>query len=153
MPHILAHLCNFLHSGWVVRFLPSRGVFAPRMQAMRILLRALALVVTAGVLFIPALAALVPTDPTTTGPDPVRITDYTADYVVTAGGDLVAKEQITTEFPGGRHGIFRFWDVTDPSDKQVRLEPEDVKVQLDGGSVPFDMQWQKGRHFRVAKVG
>jgi len=120
---------------------------------MRILLRALALLVAAGLLFIPALAGLLPTDSTTVGPDPVRISDYTADYVVTAEGDLVAKEQITTEFPGGRHGIFRFWPMADPSDKNVRLIPKDVTVRLDGGSVPFDMQWQKGRQFRVAKIG
>ena len=107
-------------------------MFAPRMQAMRILLRALALIVAAGVLFIPAVAALVPTSETVTGPDPVRVTDYTANYVVTAEGDLVAKEQITAEFPGGRHGIFRFWDLSDPSDKNVRLIPKSVTVQLDG---------------------
>src|SRR5215212_268618 len=123
------------------------------MQAMRILLRALALVVAAGVLFTPALFALVPTTETVSGPDPVRISDYTADYVVTADGDLVAKEQITAEFPGGRHGIFRFWDLTDPSDRHVRLIPKGIKVELDGGSVPFDLQWKKGRHFRVAKIG
>ena len=123
------------------------------MQAMRILLRALALIVAAGVVFLPALFALAPTEGTSTGPDPVRITDYTADYVVTAEGDLVAKERITTEFPIGRHGIFRFWDVTDPSDSKVRLTPRSIKVGLDGRSVPYDMQWQKGRHFRVAKIG
>src|SRR5215213_9977107 len=123
------------------------------MQAMRIFLRVLALVVTAVVLFIPAAAALVPTTQTVSGPDPVRISDYTADYVVTADGDLAAVEKVTAEFPPGRHGIFRFWDVTDPSDKQIRLEPKGIKVQLDGGSVPFDLQWQKGRHFRVAKIG
>src|SRR5690348_13766508 len=102
------------------------------MQAMRILLRTLALLVAAGVVILPALFALAPTTETATGPDPVRISDYTADYVVTADGDLVAKEQITTEFPSGRHGIFRFWDLADPSDRDVRLVPKGIKVSLDG---------------------
>ena len=103
----------------------------PRMLAMRrTALRILALIVTAGVLVIPVLIGMLPTD-TSTGPDPVTITNYTADYVVAADGTLAAKEVITAEFPYGRHGIFRFWDLADPSDSEVRLIPENIKVTHD----------------------
>ena len=82
----------------------------------RIWLRLVVLVVTAAVLLLPLLAAIAP-DEDATGPDPVRITDYQVDYVLTAEGRLAAKETLTTEFPVGRHGIFRFWDVADPNDE------------------------------------
>jgi uncharacterized membrane protein YgcG len=119
---------------------------------MRNLLRGLALIVTVVLLGVPALASLVP-DETSGGADPVRITSYDADFVVLESGRLVAKETLTTEFPIGRHGIFRFWDLADPSDSHVRLKPENVKVSLDGDDVPYDLQWSEGRHYRVAKIG
>src|SRR5690349_21046576 len=62
------------------------------------------------------------------GPDPVRITDYRADFQVSDSGRLDAVETITAEFPYGRHGIFRFFDLSDPSDSHVRLKPEDIEV-------------------------
>ncbi|KAA1376203.1 DUF2207 domain-containing protein [Aeromicrobium fastidiosum] len=118
----------------------------------RILLRLVVLVVAAVILLLPLLAAIAP-DTTASGPDPVRISDYQADYVVTADGTLVAKETLTTEFPVGRHGIFRFWDLSDPSDDHVRLDPQQIDVELDGRSVPVELSWQKGRQLRVAKIG
>ncbi|KQX75683.1 DUF2207 domain-containing protein [Aeromicrobium sp. Root472D3] len=118
----------------------------------RILLRVVVLVVAAVILLLP-LAATIASDETATGPDPVRITDYAGDYVVTAEGTLVAKETLTTEFPAGRHGIFRFWDLADPRDPHVRLEPEQVRVELDGRDVPFELSWEQGRRLRVAKIG
>ena len=96
----------------------------------RIGLRILALLITVGVLFVPALIAMIPTDASTSGPDPVTITDYSADYLVAADGSLAAKETVTADFPYGRHGIFRFWDLKDPSDSTVRLKPRDIKVTL-----------------------
>lgn len=118
----------------------------------RILLRVLVLIIAAGFLIMPTLASLV-TDEVTTGPDPVRISDYQVDYTVSANGTLVAKETLTTEFPPGRHGIFRFWDLADPADPHVRLKPQDIAVELDGAKVPFDLSWQQGRRIRVAKIG
>ncbi|MFI0432898.1 MAG: DUF2207 domain-containing protein, partial [Candidatus Nanopelagicales bacterium] len=45
-----------------------------------------------------------------TATDPVRITDYQGEFTVTPGGDLVATETLTTNFPSSpaKHGIFRF---------------------------------------------
>lgn len=119
---------------------------------MRHVLRVLALVVAALVLAVPALTTA-SSDGASVGPDPVRITTYDADFVVLDSGRLVAKETLTTEFPAGRHGIFRFWDLKDPSDPHVRLAPHGVKVSLDGKDVPFTLQWSQGRRFRVAKIG
>jgi hypothetical protein len=118
----------------------------------RILLRLVVLVVAAVILVVPLVMATAP-DTTASGPDPVRISDYQADYLVTADGSLAAKETLTTEFPVGRHGIFRFWDLADPADEHVRLEPRQIKVQLDGRSVPVELSWQKGTRLRVAKIG
>jgi hypothetical protein len=118
----------------------------------RILLRLVVLVVAAAILVVPLLMATA-SDSTTPGPDPVRISDYQADYLVTAGGTLVAKETLTTEFPAGRHGIFRFWDLADPQDDHARLEPRQVTVELDGRSVPVELSWEKGNRLRVAKIG
>ncbi len=89
----------------------------------------------------------------TTGSDPVTITDYRADYKVAADGTLTASETVTANFPSGRHGIFRFWDLSDPADTGVRYIPNDITVQLDGGPVPVDLRWETGRRFRVAKIG
>ncbi len=100
----------------------------------------------------PVAAALVPAD-TSTPPDPVRLTDYRADFTVTADGRLSAVERLTAEFPSGRHGIYRFFDLADPSDPHARLVPEDVEVTLDGKPEPTDLSWQQGRRFRVARIG
>lgn len=118
----------------------------------RILLRLVVLVVAAVILLVPLLMATAP-DTTASGPDPVRISDYQADYLLTADGTLVAKETLTAEFPVGRHGIFRFWDLADPTDDHVRLEPRQIDVRLDGRSVPVELMWQKGSRLRVAKIG
>ena len=58
--------------------------------------------------------------------------DYQAEFRVSDDGRLDAVETITAEFPYGRHGIFRFFDLSDPSDSHVRLEPEDIEVRRDG---------------------
>ncbi|MCD9198135.1 DUF2207 domain-containing protein [Aeromicrobium wangtongii] len=118
----------------------------------RNVLRVVALLVTAALVVLPAVVSAIPSDETP-GPDPVRITDYRVDQVLTADGTLVAKETLTTQFPAGRHGIFRFWDLKDPQDEHVRLNPEKIRVQMDGDAVPVELQWQMGRRLRVAKIG
>ena len=65
-------------------------------------------------------------------PEVVTITDYKASFTVDEDGSLDVVERITGDFPPGRHGIFRYWDVVDPSDSHVRLWPEDIKVLRDG---------------------
>jgi hypothetical protein len=118
----------------------------------RTVLRVIALLVTAALVVVPAVVASIPSDETS-GPDPVKITDYRVDHLLTADGTLVAKETLTTQFPPGRHGIFRFWDLKDPQDEDVRLNPEKIWVELDGETVPVELQWQMGRRLRVAKIG
>lgn len=90
---------------------------------------------------------------TDSGTDPVTITDYRATYHVERDGTMRASETVTADFPEGRHGIFRFWDVVDTSNSGVRLTPENIHVRLDGGSVPVAMSWEKHDRFRVAKIG
>lgn len=94
--------------------------------------------------------------PTSDGPvtaDPVTILDYRAEYDVAADGRLTATETLTTAFPPSRHGIFRFWDVTDAGDPGVRYLPENISVTLDGQSVPVELLWEDGERFRVARIG
>jgi Predicted membrane protein (DUF2207) len=62
-------------------------------------------------------------------------------------------ETIQGEFPSGRHGIFRYWDVANQNDAHVRQEPTITSITLDGGAVPFDLLWDSGDRFRVAKIG
>ena len=52
--------------------------------------------------------------------DPVVFSNYKADFVVNKDGRLDAVETITAEFPGGRHGIFRYWDVANQNSTHVR---------------------------------
>ena len=85
--------------------------------------------------------------------DPVVITDYDVDIAVDTAGDMTAVETITTEFPGGRHGIFRYWDVANQNDPRVRQKPMVNSVLLDGERVPYQMLWEDGQRFRVAKIG
>lgn len=85
--------------------------------------------------------------------DPVVITDYDVDIVVDSAGDMRAVETITTQFPIGRHGIFRYWDVANQNNPKVRQSPEITSVRLDGKPARYQMLWEDGERFRVAKIG
>ena len=85
--------------------------------------------------------------------DPVTISDFQADLRIDAAGNLDAVETITGEFPGDRHGIFRYWDVANPNDSGVRQEPNVISVLMDGAPMPYTMLWEDGDRFRVAKIG
>ena len=85
--------------------------------------------------------------------DPVVFSNYKADFVVSADGRLDAVETITGEFPSSRHGIFRYWDVANQNSPRVRQKPEITSVLLDGEIVPYQMLWEDGQRFRVAKIG
>ncbi len=69
--------------------------------------------------------------------DPVVITDYVVDYTVNADGRLDAVETITGDFPSGRHGIFRYWDVANQNSPRVRQVPDITSILMDGEPVPF----------------
>ncbi len=118
----------------------------------RILVSALVALITLGGLFWP-LAEQFDNSGSSTSPDPVTITNYRADYAISADGGLEAVETITAEFPYGRHGIFRFWDLTDRSDKRVRYVPKKIAVTLDGSKEPSSLSWETGKRYRVAKIG
>src|SRR5919204_7049846 len=76
--------------------------------------------------------------------DPVVFSNYKADFVVDANGDMDAVETITAEFPGGRHGIFRYWDVANQNSPRVRQKPEITAILLDGRPVSYQMLWEDG---------
>ncbi|TXI41974.1 MAG: DUF2207 domain-containing protein, partial [Mycobacterium sp.] len=84
--------------------------------------------------------------------DPVYFTELRADFTVDADGFMRATETIRAEFPSGRHGIFRYWDVGNPNNPHVRQTPEIISITLDGRSVPYQLMWEDDR-FRVAKIG
>ena len=85
--------------------------------------------------------------------DPVVITNYQADFTVAEDGTLDAVETITGEFPSGRHGIFRYWDVANQNSPRVRQKPEITSILLDGEAAPYQLLWEDGERFRVAKIG
>ncbi len=85
--------------------------------------------------------------------DPVVFSNYKADFVVNADGGLDAVETITAEFPGGRHGIFQYWDTSNQNHPYVRQVPDITSVKLDGQYAPYRMLWLDGKRFRVAKIG
>ena len=112
----------------------------------------LCVLAAAGLLW-PLLPAVVPPDAQSAGPDPVSVTSYDATYDVAADGRLVATESLTTAFPFGRHGIFRYWDVSDRNDASVRYQPDISSITLDGAPVQYETTWDGGRRYFVAKIG
>lgn len=85
--------------------------------------------------------------------DPVTITDYRGDLRVDADGRLTATERIKADFPSGRHGIFRFFDVADPSDPNARLIPELKSISVDGEPATYGLSWEKQHRLYVVKIG
>ena len=121
---------------------------------MRIVLRALALIVTAGVLFLPALVALAPDDGDRLGPRSRTHLGLHRQLCRDgrrrpggAGADHHrVPERVGTASSGSGTSPIR------PTSTCGSI-PKSIKVGLDGKSVPYDLQWQRGRHFRVAKIG
>ena len=85
--------------------------------------------------------------------DPVVFSNFKADYRVNADGSMEAVETITAEFPGGRHGLFQFWDTANPNSPYVRQVPDIQSVEIDGAAAPYQMLWEGGKRLRVAKIG
>ncbi len=92
--------------------------------------------------------------PATTGAadDPVVITTLRSAFTVSADGHMAVTEQITADFPSGRRGIFRYWDVADPSDPSARHVPTIREITVDGAEAPFETSWEDGR-ILVARIG
>ena len=90
----------------------------------------------------------------TANDEPTSITSYVADFTLADDGDLTATETITVDFPvPDRHGIFRFFDESDPSAPRARRIPEDVRVSMDGRPVDVEMLTEQHGRITVAKVG
>src|ERR1700712_5458088 len=85
--------------------------------------------------------------------DPVTFSNYRAEYFVDRDGNLDATETITAEFPGGRHGIFRFWDVANRNSPHVRQPPLITSITVDGQPAQFGLSSEEGGRFAVAKIG
>lgn len=85
--------------------------------------------------------------------DPVKISDYLADYRVGSGGEVDATEAITTEFPADRHGLFRFWDRVNPRDPGLRHETQILSVSRDGHPEPYSEYTEGDGRYLVAKIG
>ena len=109
--------------------------------------------IAAAALLWPIVTYAVPEATDSSGPDPVQITNYDVDYTLDADGTLHAVETITADFPCCRHGIFRLFDVVDPSDSSARLVPHDITVSQDSQPAQVDYSWERGRRYRVAKIG
>lgn len=84
------------------------------------------------------------------------INKYDVDYTIAANGSMNVVETIDVEFTESKHGIFRFFDVTDGVDPSVThpVTVESVKRCTDGKkcvSEPFTTYFEDGEF--VAKIG
>jgi uncharacterized membrane protein YgcG len=112
--------------------------------------RGLALLLLAGLVLFPAIRW-----PSLGGVerDTATITRYVADATVAEDGRIVVTETLRVSYPDYKHGLFRFFDVQDPSDSHVRLVPRDIQVTRDGQAEPFELLHEgKGRYLDV-KIG
>jgi uncharacterized membrane protein YgcG len=89
-----------------------------------------------------------------TAAEDTSITQYDAQFDVSANGDLAVTERLTVDFPGvGKHGIFRFFDTRDPSAPRALRTPHDISVMRDGRPEPFELSRQKYGRYVVARIG
>ena len=85
--------------------------------------------------------------------DVSTITDYRADFTVKRDGTLQAVETLRVSFPTYKHGIFRFFDLADPQDSHVRLQPRGIEVTRDGQREPFELLNEGQGRYVDAKIG
>ena len=82
------------------------------------------------------------------------ITQYDAQFDLSANGDLAVTERLTVDFPVvGKHGIFRFFDRYDPSAPRALRTPYDISVTRDGNPEPFELSHSSHDRYVVAKIG
>ena len=70
--------------------------------------------------------------------DTARITRFAGDFELSADGKLAITETIDVEMPGGKHGIFRIFDVADNHRYGVEHPVSDVSVTRDGAPEPWE---------------
>jgi uncharacterized membrane protein YgcG len=86
--------------------------------------------------------------------DETTISRYVADFTVDRSGDLAVTETLTVEFPDfDKHGIFRFFDRSDPSAPHARRVVHDVTVSMDGHAEQFDLSTAANGRYDVVKIG
>jgi len=85
--------------------------------------------------------------------DVASIATYDAHFDVDRSGDLTVIETVLVSFPVARHGIFRFFDLIDPSAPHTRRVPEDITVRRDGKPEQVDFSERGNGRFRVARIG
>ncbi|MEI8081712.1 MAG: DUF2207 domain-containing protein, partial [Actinomycetes bacterium] len=85
--------------------------------------------------------------------DPVAVSQYTGDFTVAADGSMGATETLVAKFPGGRHGIYRFFDTSDLSNSKIRRVPKIISITRDGTPEPFTTSWESNERYLVAKIG
>ncbi len=112
----------------------------------------LGLAVLTGLVLLPALWFGLGTADSTY--EETTITSYVAEFTVDENGDLTAREDLDVNFPyDGKHGIFRFWDIVDPSEPHARRIPRDIEVTRDGAEDEVTMLKESRGRYRVARVG
>ena len=81
------------------------------------------------------------------------ITNYKADFVLDDDGDVHVTETLTLDGLFTKHGIFRFFDRSDPTAPSTRRTPYDVSVTRDGQDEPFEELKEQHRRFTNIKIG
>ena len=82
-----------------------------------------------------------------------EIEDYAATYRVAADGRVAATEVLTVRLGAGRHGIFRFFPVADPTDPHARMVPTITDITMDDRAEPVSYEWRDSRRVYVARIG
>lgn len=85
--------------------------------------------------------------------DIASIATYKAHFVLSRTGDLDVTENVLVSFPIAKHGIFRFFDLIDPSNPYARRMPEGITVLRDGKPDEVDFSERGNGRFRVARIG
>ncbi|MEI6622722.1 MAG: DUF2207 domain-containing protein, partial [Actinomycetes bacterium] len=98
------------------------------------------------------LAYIIPSNSDTFA-DTVKMTSYAAEYTVDANGGMTAVEVVTGQFPNGKHGIFRYWDATDPRNPGIRYQTTVTSVTRDGNPERYELLNQSADRYLVAKIG
>jgi uncharacterized membrane protein len=112
--------------------------------------RGLGLLVVALVILFPAVRWGAGADQTR---DDATITDYAADFIVAKDGRMSVTETLRVNYPVNKHGIFRFFDLRDPNDSRVRLQPTNISVTRDGQAEPFEVLNEGRGRYRNLKIG
>jgi len=86
-------------------------------------------------------------------PESTTITDYQADFVVDADGDIHVTETLSVDGLFTKHGIFQFFDRADPTSPGTRRTPYDVSVTRNGEDEPFEELKEDHRRLTNIKIG